>query len=223
MTGATRLPADAAQVLRTWVAPDAEQEELRLTFLAHLLDHPDGTWRSCAEGHVTTSGLVLDDARERTLLTLHPKVNRWLQLGGHCEPTDASLAGAAAREAWEESGIPALASTSGPVRLDRHLVPCWRPGSSVAHLDVQYVFTAPPGAREHISLESLDLRWWPVGALPDDADDALRALVAAAVAPASAAQSLGSSVGSSLGSSVWSADSAAPSPAMPEPKAAPSR
>ena len=40
------------------------------------------------------------------LLTLHRKVGRWLQLGGHCEPADTTLAGAALREATEESGLP---------------------------------------------------------------------------------------------------------------------
>jgi hypothetical protein len=33
-----------------------------------------------------------------------------------------------------------------------------------------------------ISDESLDLRWWPVDALPDDADDSVRRLVATALA-----------------------------------------
>ena len=86
---------------------------------------------------------------------------------------------AAAREALEESGISGLALSDIPVRLDRHHVGCH--GGSW-HLDVQYVATAAPGAVEVISDESLDLRWWPVDALPPDTDDALRALVAAALA-----------------------------------------
>ena len=40
------------------------------------------------------------------LLTLHAKAGQWFQLGGHCEPGDATLAGAATREAAEESGSP---------------------------------------------------------------------------------------------------------------------
>ncbi len=35
---------------------------------------------------------------------LHPRVGRWLQLGGHCEESDADIAAAALREATEESG-----------------------------------------------------------------------------------------------------------------------
>ena len=40
---------------------------------------------------------MLDAAGERALLTLHPRVHAWIQLGGHIEPGDASLAGAAAQ------------------------------------------------------------------------------------------------------------------------------
>ena len=43
-----------------------------------------------------------------TLLTLHPRLGRWVQLGGHCEDGDADIAAAALREAREESGIDGL-------------------------------------------------------------------------------------------------------------------
>jgi ADP-ribose pyrophosphatase YjhB (NUDIX family) len=92
----------------------------------------------------------------------------WLQTGGHCERGDATLAGAALREATEESGIPALhLLQSGPVRLDRHRTPCaW-------HLDVQYAAIAPHGAMEAISDESIDLRWFAYDQVRDVADDSV--------------------------------------------------
>jgi ADP-ribose pyrophosphatase YjhB (NUDIX family) len=107
------------------------------------------------------------------LLTLHKKLKMWLQMGGHCEPDDASLAATAFREATEESGIAGLTSlSSAPVALDRHHTPCaW-------HLDVQYAVLAPPGAVEAISEESLDLKWYGYERVGDVADDSVQRLLA---------------------------------------------
>lgn len=167
------LHRDASRVLREWSAPDAEQEELRDAYTAHLSAHADGVWRSCAQGHVTASALVVDPARERALLTLHGKLRRWLQTGGHCEPTDTTLGGAALREATEESGVAGLRLLAdGPVRLDRHRTPC------AVHLDVQYVALAPPDARSAVSAESLDVRWFGYDEVAEVADASVARLVA---------------------------------------------
>jgi 8-oxo-dGTP pyrophosphatase MutT (NUDIX family) len=147
------LHDDAVLVLKSYEG----QEELRQAYLDHLSEHPDGTWKSCSSGHVTASALVIDPTRGRVLLTLHRKLQMWLQMGGHCEPGDATLAAAALREATEESGIAGLTlMPGGPVTLDRHAIPApcnW-------HLDVQYAALAPADAVEAISDESLDLRWF---------------------------------------------------------------
>jgi 8-oxo-dGTP pyrophosphatase MutT (NUDIX family) len=176
------LHEDVVRVLAGWPAPDAEQERLRAEFLEHLGAHPDGVWRECAAGHITASTAVLDSTGSQVLLTLHRKIKLWLQLGGHCEPGDGTLAAVALREATEESGIQGLRLLPEPVRIDRHAVPCG-PGGSY-HLDVQYVAVAPPGARHQISAESDDLRWFPVHALPESTDQVLRRLVSAAHAVA---------------------------------------
>ncbi|WP_030370712.1 NUDIX hydrolase [Streptomyces rimosus] len=166
------LHDDAARVLKEWPAPSPEQDRLRLDYLDHLAAHPDGMGKPCKAGHITASALVIDPARGQVLLTLHRKLKMWLQMGGHCEPEDATLADAALREAREESGISSgLTLLGGPVRLDRHLTPCaW-------HLDVQYAALAPEGAEAAISDESLDLRWFPYDEVADVADDSVVRLV----------------------------------------------
>ncbi|MGW4232322.1 NUDIX hydrolase [Streptomyces sp. NPDC004980] len=161
------LHDDAVLVLEGYDERDGDQTELRRTYLDHLAGHPDGMWKACGAGHLTASALVIDPGRGRVLLTLHRKLRMWLQMGGHCEPQDASVASAALREATEESGIAGLTLLpGGPVRLDRHPIPApchW-------HLDVQYAAVAPADATEQISEESLDLRWFPYDEVAGVAD-----------------------------------------------------
>ncbi|MFJ8006351.1 NUDIX hydrolase [Streptomyces fagopyri] len=157
------LHDDAVLVLKGYEG----QEELRQVYLDHLSAHPDGMWKSCAAGHVTASALVVDPEGGRVLLTLHRKLRMWLQMGGHCEPGDPSLASAARREAAEESGIEGLTLLpGGPVTLDRHAIPApcnW-------HLDVQYAALAPARSVAAISDESLDLRWFRYDEVAEVAD-----------------------------------------------------
>ncbi|OEJ94495.1 NUDIX hydrolase [Streptomyces thermolilacinus] len=156
---------DAVLVLKGY----EDQAELRDLYLDHLAAHgDDAMWKPCAAGHLTASALVVDPERGRVLLTLHRKLRMWLQMGGHCEPEDRTMALAALREGTEESGIPGLTLLpGGPVRLDRHLTPCaW-------HLDVQYAAVAPPGAVEAISDESLDLRWFAYDEVASVADESV--------------------------------------------------
>ena len=176
-----RLHADATAVLSDWHAPDDEQESLRKLYLKHLAAHDSAMWRSCSPEHLTASALVLDPDAGKVLLTLHAKLGRWLQLGGHCEPEDTTLAGAALREATEESGLPGLRLLPDPVQLSRHPLTC--EGRPSYHLDVQYVALADHGAAQPvISEESHDLAWFDADALPADVDDSVRALVRRAAA-----------------------------------------
>lgn len=173
------IHGSAVEALTAWAAPDSTQDALRHAVLAFLAARADACVRECVPGHITASALVLDHTGERALLTLHPRVGRWLQLGGHCEDVDADIVAAALREATEESGIDGLRLDPRLAAVHVHPVTCSL-GVATRHLDLQFVAHAPAGAQIGISDESVDLRWWPVEALPPDADEALRYLVGVA-------------------------------------------
>jgi 8-oxo-dGTP pyrophosphatase MutT (NUDIX family) len=163
------LHEDALAVLSGWAPPSAEAEATRQRFLDFVRPDPGTVWREHTGSHVTASTLVVDASAERVLLCLHGRIKRWVQLGGHCEPGDATLRAAALREATEESGIAGLTIDDRPLHVDVHPVTCSL-GVPTRHLDVRYLVRAPAGSEPVISDESDDLRWWPVDALPADTD-----------------------------------------------------
>lgn len=171
---AQSLRRSAISVLTDWNAPSTEQDSLRHTYLAFLDAAEQACLRACVSGHLTASAIVFNASRTHVLLTLHPRVGKWIQLGGHCEPDDETLADAALREAREESGIAELELAGAPVHLNTHPITCSL-GVPTRHLDVRYGVTAPPSADGSLpaivrSDESVDLQWWPVDALPADTD-----------------------------------------------------
>jgi len=170
------LRESVLDTLARWPAPDPAQDTLRHALAAFVAARPDACERECVPGHITASAAVLDHTGSRVLLTLHPRLGRWVQLGGHCEPGDADIAAAALREATEESGVDGLRIAGTPVALHVHALTCSL-GIPTRHLDIQFVARAPVGAQIAVSDESLDLRWWPVDDLPPDTDPALAHLV----------------------------------------------
>jgi 8-oxo-dGTP pyrophosphatase MutT (NUDIX family) len=167
LAGMDRLHDDVVDRVTAFVPVTPDEEIARERTLSFLADHPDGVEAACQVGHVTATALVVSRDRRRTLLTLHRRIGQWLELGGHLEPDDASLAAASLREGIEESGIPDLVQEPGILTIVVHEdLPCRRaPGTT--HYDVYYVLTAPDGAHEQISDESLDLGWFDADALPE--------------------------------------------------------
>lgn len=149
----------ARRTLADWIAPNEAQAAERDRMLAFIDGHPnDAHLRSCLEGHLTASCLLLNHEGTHALLTHHRKLKKWLQLGGHCDG-DANLAHVAWCEATEESGIVGIEIDPQPVDLDIHTIPA-RPGEPEhLHLDARFIARAPAGAVEVVSSESIELAW----------------------------------------------------------------
>ncbi|GGL08629.1 NUDIX hydrolase [Nocardia jinanensis] len=170
---AESLHASATELLTEWKPDTGSDASLREAMLAFLGSAPRGCLREHAPGHITASAVVLSHDGREVLLTLHPRVGRWIQLGGHCETGDETVADAALREATEESGIPGLRLDPDLYGAQAHPITCSL-GVPTRHLDLLFRITAPPGAVPVRSAESVDLRWWAVDALPPDADVLIR-------------------------------------------------
>ena len=163
------LHADAVAVLTQWTATSDAADLARRRVLDLLEDGPAAMSRAHRAGHVTASALIVG-GDGRLLLCLHGRMNTWMQMGGHCEPNDPSLAAAALREATEESGIPGLELDPEPIDVHTHPVRC-RPRDGAEpgpthHYDVRFLAVAPAGAIERVSAESHALGWFSPEELP---------------------------------------------------------
>lgn len=152
-------PARAAAFVAALRADTPALRAARWRTLEFIERHADALHRTCPQGHLTASALVVDHARARALLLRHRKLQRWLQPGGHADG-DGNLVAVALREATEESGLPegALEIEASPIDLDIHEVA--PPGEAPhLHLDLRFLIRAPAGAALRGNHESEALRW----------------------------------------------------------------
>lgn len=170
------LYTDAVRLLTAWQPPDKSNATALARTLELLRTGPEVMWRDHLAWHLTASAIIVHDDREQVLLCLHGRFNMWCQVGGHCEPQDATLADAALREASEESGITGLLVDPLPIGIDIHKVNC--SAGPTRHFDVQFAVLAPPGAVEAVSPESHAVGWFRPEKLPTPMANGTEGLIA---------------------------------------------
>lgn len=138
--------------------------------------------RNRMNGHFTASALLVDPMREQLMLVMHPRVKRWLQMGGHIESTDTNFREAALRECQEESGYSDIDVGRAPLRLDRHEVACKSPSGEVihsVHWDVQFLAFVDLQQGREIT-EDAETRWWDIQESIPGLDHSVEFLIGAA-------------------------------------------
>ncbi|MCH7402692.1 NUDIX hydrolase [Belliella kenyensis] len=154
------------QSLENYRTPFDEEKAFASEFIELTFDE-DAFLRSRKQGHFTASAWIVDKFRTHTLLTLHRKLNRWLQLGGHADGVE-NLLEVAMTEAREESGLTSLRLVgNGIFDIDKHIIPQRGDDPEHFHYDVRYLIEAELNEPLTLSSESKDLAWVPFDTVED--------------------------------------------------------
>lgn len=136
-----------------------EQIETKKQMLAFIKENPNCFERSLESGHVTASSWLLNHDKTHALLMHHAKLNRWLQLGGHCDGNPDVLAVAIA-EAREESGVNHIAPIKNDIfDIDIHLIPENSREKEHYHYDVRFLLQMTQDKTVIKNSESHELIW----------------------------------------------------------------
>lgn len=143
---------------------DADERTYRLEMLDLAAAHDPFDRHSYVPGHFTASGFVVHPAGDRVLLIHHAKIGKWLQPGGHVDPTDEDLVAGARREIEEETGVADLEEVGGIVDVDVHVFPAHGDQPEHRHYDIRFAFVARDDTLDHND-EAHDARWVTVEGL----------------------------------------------------------
>lgn len=170
-------PALIAAVER--LRPDDPREVADRRRILDLAEHvPDPFARDhFVPGHLTASAIVLHPRSARVIVVAHPKLQRWLQPGGHAEPGESDPHAIASREAREETGLEIVPAIPDAILdVDVHEIPAHGREPAHQHFDLRVLFVATGGSTARTS--ELASRWVTLAEL--DALGADRGLLRAA-------------------------------------------
>ena len=138
----------------------SQDEQLyKKTMMQFISDYRDCFERSLQVGHITASSWLLNKHKTHALLMHHVKLDKWLQLGGHCDG-NSNVLDVAIKEAQEESGIVAIEPLSESLfDIDIHLIPANKKEQEHYHYDVRFLLHVTSDQDFIQNSESKELRW----------------------------------------------------------------
>ncbi len=132
----------------------------------YIRNESDLNFRKNMLGHVTASGIIINDDME-ILLIYHNACKKYLQPGGHIDDNDINVQNAALREVFEETGLknvtlhPWHEKNNSPINIDIHKINI-RPEKKEDehfHFDFMFIFKT---SEKNINLqieEVSDFKW----------------------------------------------------------------
>jgi 8-oxo-dGTP pyrophosphatase MutT (NUDIX family) len=162
---------DIARVLDGYRARD-EAEVVDVARLRTLVGTTDVGSRS-ASVHVTGSALVVHPPTRQVLLRWHPRMEAWMQVGGHFDAGETDPFVVALREAREETGLTDLRGVADAQPLQIVIVPVPAHGDEPAHehADFRYLLVTDSPTAVVPESAAARLRWVDIDAARDDVDE----------------------------------------------------
>lgn len=146
-------------MLQNYSPTHEEELEFKQRMIEFIEEHPNCFERSLTIGHITASAWLLNKNHSKALLMHHSKLEKWFQLGGHCDGNPDVLT-VATKEAQEESGIINITPISKDIfDIDIHLIPENPKEKAHYHYDVRFLLQVTSDEQVIQNNESKELRW----------------------------------------------------------------
>jgi 8-oxo-dGTP pyrophosphatase MutT (NUDIX family) len=146
-------------MLQNYLPKDHDEQEFKKRMVEFIEEYPNCFERSLNIGHITASAWLLNKDHSKALLMHHSKLEKWFQLGGHCDGNQDVLA-VAIKEAQEESGMVNIAPISNNIfDIDIHLIPENPKEKAHYHYDVRFLLKVTSDEQVIQNNESKELRW----------------------------------------------------------------
>ena len=147
------------QLLENYKPTDAAEIKFKNRTINFTKEHEDCFERTLLVGHITGSAWLLNKEEDKALLLHHTKLDRWFQLGGHCDG-DFDVCAVALKEAQEESGINEIKVMNPEIfDIDIHTIPARKNEPEHDHYDIRFLLKVTSNEQLVQNRESKELRW----------------------------------------------------------------